>query len=81
MIKRFELKFLEIEKIKDIKPDCIRLAKDYTQEISSDINKKILVDSICKISSLLDIKLYAENVQNEVDYELVKSLELDGVSR
>ncbi len=81
MIKRFELKFIEIDEIKQIKPNCIRLAKDYTQDISKDMNKKVLVDSICKITGLLGIQLYAEGVKEDQDYQLVKQLELNGLSR
>lgn len=81
MIKRFDVKFIQIEQIKDINPDSIRLARDYTNGICKDTNKKSLVDAICKISGLLDIKIYAENVKDDVDLEMIKVLELDGVSR
>jgi EAL domain-containing protein (putative c-di-GMP-specific phosphodiesterase class I)/GGDEF domain-containing protein len=81
MIKRFDIKFIKIDQIKDIHPDCIRLARDYTTNISEDINKKSLVDSICKISELIDIKIYAESVTSENDFRLLKSFGLDGISR
>lgn len=81
MIKRYETKFVAVNKLKDIKPDCLRLARDYTQSICHDSNKLSLVDSICKISSLLDIKVYAESVSEDNDFEKVLSLEIDGLSR
>ena len=81
MIKRFDINFIEVEQIQTINPTYIRLARDYTNGISNDINKKSMVDSICKISELLDIEVYAENVKNEEDYKVIKSLGMKGISR
>jgi len=81
MIKRFDIKFITIDQIQDFNPNCIRLAREYTIDVYNDNNKKTLVDSICKITELLDIKVYAENVKNEQDFDLICSLGLDGLSR
>ncbi len=81
MIKRFDINFIEVEEIQKINPTCIRLARDYTNGIHNDINKKTMVDTICKISELLDIEVYAESVQDEEDYTLIKSLGTKGISR
>jgi len=81
MIKRFDINFIEVEEIQKINPTCIRLARDYTNGIHNDINKKTMVDTICKISELLDIEVYAESVEDEEDYNLIKSLGTKGISR
>ena len=81
MIKRFDINFIEIEKIQEINPSCIRLARDYTNGICNDINKKSMVDSICKISELLDIEVYAENVKDENDFNLIKTIGVNGIGR
>jgi EAL domain-containing protein (putative c-di-GMP-specific phosphodiesterase class I)/uncharacterized membrane protein len=81
MIKRFDLNFIEIEDIQNINPTCIRLARDYTNGITQDINKKAMVDSICKITELLGIEVFAENVKNDDDYKLIKTLGTKGISR
>ena len=81
MIKRFDINFIEIEKIQEINPSCIRLARDYTNGICNDVNKKSMVDSICKISELLDIEVYAENVKDENDFNLIKTIGVNGIGR
>jgi len=81
MIKRFDINFIEIEDIQSINPTCIRLARDYTNGICHDVNKKSMVDSICKISELLGIEVFAENVKDDEDYKLIKTLGTKGISR
>jgi len=81
MIKRFDINFIEIEDIQIINPTCIRLARDYTNGICHDLNKKSMVDSICKISELLGIEVFAENVKSNDDYKLIKTLGTKGISR
>lgn len=81
IIKRFETKFIALDNIKDFNLDYIRLARDYTQGISKDGSKKGFVESMQELSALLNIKLFAENVKGDEDFELVKSLELYGASR
>jgi len=81
MIKRFDINFIEIEDIQIINPTCIRLARDYTNGICHDLNKKLMVDSICKISELLGIEVFAENVKDNDDYKLIKTLGTKGISR
>lgn len=81
MIKRYEAKFIPIDEINLFKPNYIRLARDYTDNISSDSNKKELVDSVCKIATLLDIKVYSENVKNDDDLNTISSLDITGTSR
>jgi len=81
MIKRFETKFIAIENLKDINPNCIRLARDYTTDINCETHKQMLVDSIIQISKLYNIKVYAESVNNELDYNFVSNLGIDGASK
>lgn len=81
MIKRFESKFIAIENLKDINPNCIRLARDYTTDINFETNKQMIVDSIIQISKLYNIKVYAESVTNELDYNFVSNLGIDGASK
>lgn len=81
MIKRFDIKFININQIKEFNPDCIRLLREYTTDIENDSNKKTLLDSICKITELLDIKVYAENVKNDKDFDMICDFGLTGLSR
>jgi EAL domain-containing protein (putative c-di-GMP-specific phosphodiesterase class I)/GGDEF domain-containing protein len=81
IIKRFETKFIPLDHIKDFNLDYIRLARDYTNGISKGSSKKGFVESMQELSTLLNIKLFAENVKEDDDYETVRSLNLYGASR
>ena len=81
MIKRFESKFIPLNHIKDFNLDYIRLARDYTCEICNDYSKQSFVDSLCELASLLNIKVFAEDVKNEEDMEFIKKYNLFGASR
>lgn len=81
IIKRFETKFIPLDTIKDFNLDYIRLARDYTEGISKDATKQGFVESMQELCNLLNIKLFAENVKDDKDYEYVEKLDLTGASR
>ena len=81
IIKRFESKFIPLDNIKDFNLDYIRLARDYTCNICNDASKQNFVESIQELSTLLNIKVFAENVKDEDDLEILKSYNLYGASR
>ena len=81
IIKRFESKFIPLDNIKDFNLDYIRLARDYTSNISNDTSKQNFVESIQELSTLLNIKVFAENVKDEEDLEIIKSYNLYAASR
>jgi len=81
ILKRFESKFIPLDNIKDLNLDYIRLARDYTNNICQNSAKLGFVESMQELASLLNIKVYAENVKNDEDFEVVKKLNLYGASR
>ncbi|WP_428023493.1 bifunctional diguanylate cyclase/phosphodiesterase [Arcobacter sp.] len=81
IVKRFESKFIPLESIKDLNLDFIRLARDYTNGISSDSGKHAFVESIQDLCNLINIKVLAENVKADDDLEKVKELDLYAASR
>lgn len=81
IIKRFESKFVPLESIKDLNIDYIRLARDYTNNIYKDSGKQAFVESMQELSNLLNIKLFAENVKEDEDFNFVKKVNLYGASR
>ncbi|MGM0518069.1 MAG: EAL domain-containing protein [Campylobacterota bacterium] len=81
IIKRFETKFIPLDNIKDFNLDYIRLARSYTTNISNEKSKQSFVESISELSSLLNIKVFAENVQDEEDLETLKQFNILGASR
>jgi EAL domain-containing protein (putative c-di-GMP-specific phosphodiesterase class I)/GGDEF domain-containing protein len=81
IIKRFESKFIPLNNIKDFNLDYIRLARDYTSNISNDTSKQNFVESIQELATLLNIKVFAENVKDEEDLEIIRSYNLYAASR
>jgi EAL domain-containing protein (putative c-di-GMP-specific phosphodiesterase class I)/GGDEF domain-containing protein len=81
IIKRFETKFIPLDTIKDFNLDYIRLARDYTNGICKNNSKKGFVEAIHELSSLLTIQVFAENVKDEKDYEIIKDIGIYGASR
>ena len=81
IVKRFESKFIPLDSIKDLHIDYIRLARDYTNGISTDSGKYAFVESMQDLSNLLNIKLFAENVKADEDLEKIKALNLYAASR
>lgn len=81
IIKRFETKFIPTENLKDFNLDYIRLARDYTTEVYTDKNKKEFIESINDLAHLLNIKVIAENVKANEDFETIKKIKIHGVSR
>ncbi len=81
IIKRFESKFIPLGNLKDFNLDYIRLARDYTCDISKDYSKQSFIESISELASLLNIKVLAENVKDDEDLEFLKKYNLYAVSR
>jgi EAL domain-containing protein (putative c-di-GMP-specific phosphodiesterase class I)/HAMP domain-containing protein len=81
IVKRFESKFIPLESIKDLNLDFIRLARDYTNGISSDSGKHAFVESMQDLCNLVNIKVMAENVKSDDDLEKVKEIGLHAASR
>lgn len=81
IVKRFETKFISLEEIKKLHLDYIRLAREYTHGICQDNTKKGFVESMQDLAVLLNIKVFAESVKDDKDYEIIKNLQLYGASR
>jgi len=78
IVKRFETKFIPLDTLKDFNLDYIRLARDYTNGIINDYTKQSFVESICEGSKLLNIKVFAENVNDAECFITLKELGLYG---
>ena len=81
IIKRFESKFIPLNNIKDFNLDYIRLAREYTHNITNDSSKQSFIEAIVELSNLLNIQLFAENVHEDEDLETIKKLEVYAASR
>ncbi len=81
ILKRFETKFVPLDNLKEFNLDYIRLARDYTTGISNDSNKQNFVESVCELSKLLNIKVFAESVKDDENFDKLKDLGLYGASK
>ena len=81
IVKRFESKFIPLDNLKDFNLDFMRLARDYTTDIYLDTSKQSFVESVKELANLLNIKVYCENINNNKDYDMIKKIKIDGVSR
>lgn len=81
ILKRFETQFVALEEVKHFKLDFIRLAREYTLGIATDPGKKTFVEAMKELGGLLDIRIIAEEVKSEQDFEVVKSIGIYGASR
>jgi len=81
ILKRYESRFLSIDELKQFKLDYIRLARIYTENIGMDGEKRGLVEAIKEMGDLLDIKVIAEAVESDIDFDTVKEIGLAAASR
>ena len=81
MIKRYESKFIDPETLKTLQPNLIRLAKSYTDNIGSNDDQMILVDSICNITNILNIQVIAECQVNDELATKLRRIGISGVSK
>jgi len=81
VIKRFETQSIAPEKIKELKPNYIRLARDIGNGIQGDKEKYEFAKTMVEMGNLLDIDVLAENIQADEDVVCLKEVGILGVSR
>ncbi len=81
ILKRFESRFIQMDRINEFKLDYIRLARVYTENIGSDEEKRSLVEAMKQLGDLLDIRIVAEGVTDEADYKVVREIGITAASR
>lgn len=81
LLKRYTPDVVDVDVLKDLHLDYLRLARDMTTDISSHASKPDFLNLIQEVSGLLDIKVLAESVTDEQDFAIVKQAGLYGISR
>jgi EAL domain-containing protein (putative c-di-GMP-specific phosphodiesterase class I)/GGDEF domain-containing protein len=81
LLKRYSSDIIEINVLKDLHVSYIRLSRDITSEISLNRDKADLLNIIQEVTNLLNIKVIAESVSSEDDFELVKSSHIYAIGR
>ena len=81
IIKRFETQSIAPEKIKELKPNYIRLARDIGNGIQGDREKYEFAKTMVEMGNILDIGVLAENIQADEDVACLKEVGILGASR
>jgi EAL domain-containing protein (putative c-di-GMP-specific phosphodiesterase class I)/GGDEF domain-containing protein len=81
LLKRYSSDIIEINLLKDLHVSYIRLSRDITSEISLNRNKADLLNIMQEVTNFLNIKVIAESVSSEDDFELVKSSHIYAIGR
>ncbi len=81
LLKRYTSDLIPVDLLKELNIDFIRLARDLTTDIASNSDKENLLDIIHEVTSLLDIRVIAEAVSNNNDFERVKQIGIYGIGR
>lgn len=81
LLKRYKTKEYSLEELSDIKIDYIKVDKDLTQNIHSDLVKKHRMKNIVVFAEVNDVKIIVENVESDKDYAFLSRLDLYAVNR
>ena len=81
MIKRFETQSMSPDLLKQLKPDFVRLARELSHNLNQSQQKQDFVIAMQQLCALLDITLLAENVQEDSDFQTLKTIGILGASR
>ncbi|MDH5592354.1 MAG: EAL domain-containing protein, partial [Gammaproteobacteria bacterium] len=81
LLKRYSSDIIAIDMLKELHIDYIRLARDLTSDIGSNSNKLDLLEIMHEVSHLLDVRVIAEDVADDDDFELVKNAGIYGIGR
>jgi len=81
LLKRYSSDIIDVSALKDLNVSYIRLARDLTREISINSNKSDLLDIMQEVTGFLDIKVIAESVESDDDFEHVKASHIYAIGR
>ncbi|HET8807759.1 MAG TPA: LapD/MoxY N-terminal periplasmic domain-containing protein [Methylophaga sp.] len=81
LLKRYSSDVIPVEQIKELQINYIRLARDLTTDIQQHSSKPDFLDIIQEVTNLLDIKVLAEGVSKDEDFDYVRRVGLFGISR
>jgi EAL domain-containing protein (putative c-di-GMP-specific phosphodiesterase class I)/GGDEF domain-containing protein len=81
LLKRFEVRFMPLEQIKELDIDFIRLALIYTEQVGTDARKRQVVEAMQELANVVGIQLIAEAVHDDVDHAALRDIGLYAASR
>lgn len=81
LLKRYSSDVIPVDMLKDLQIDYIRLARELTKDIHSNTHKSDLLNTIQQIASLIEVRVLAESVINNKDFQWLQQAGLFGISR
>ena len=72
--------FTHLGYLKSLRPDYVKIDRAYTSELKDeDSDSRFFIGSLCSVAHSLDIKVIAEGVETEHQWELLKELNIDAI--
>jgi EAL domain-containing protein (putative c-di-GMP-specific phosphodiesterase class I) len=72
--------FTHLGYLKSLRPDYVKIDRAYTSELKDeDSDSPFFIGSLCSVAHSLDIKVIAEGVETEHQWELLKELNIDAI--
>jgi EAL domain-containing protein (putative c-di-GMP-specific phosphodiesterase class I)/GGDEF domain-containing protein len=81
LLKRYSSDTIPLDMLNQLHIDYIRLGRDLTTDIDQYPAKADSITMIQDIAQLLDVKVVAESVKSDADFEFVKEAGIYGISR
>lgn len=81
LLKRYSSDIITTDMLRELHIDYIRLSRNVTENIRGNVNKPDFIEIIQEVASLVEIKVLAESVKADDDFEFVKQAGLYGISR
>jgi EAL domain-containing protein (putative c-di-GMP-specific phosphodiesterase class I) len=81
LLKRYSSDIVDVELLKDLHINYLRLSRELTSNIAANTDKSKFLELIHDVGALLEIKVLAEGVKDDNDFALVKDAKLFGISR
>jgi diguanylate cyclase (GGDEF)-like protein len=81
LLKRYSPDIIPVDMLRELHIDYIRLARDLTNNILGNASKSDFLELIQEVSSLIEVKVLAESVEADQDFEIVRKAGLFGISR
>ena len=81
MLKRYESRHIDIDKLSGKPFDYIRIARHDTEDISVSADKQQMVKALQELGNLLNIEILAEDVVSDEDIDCLRRIGLAAASR
>jgi EAL domain-containing protein (putative c-di-GMP-specific phosphodiesterase class I) len=81
LLKRYSADIIAIDRLREMHIDYIRLARDLTHNILGNASKADFLELIQEVCSLIEVRVLAESVEADEDFDKVKQAGIYGISR